>query len=365
QGLNAAKQAARIMGRGAYVTDYEETLKGKQQRAIEGKFPTIDAQKIKDFLNRIALEVINNLGGKLSEATKLAQRVNKALGIGEYAADDPVFLSFLDAVIRTGKRKVTTLANPNLVARIQQMFPQMDMRKFLEQYGGKQLNDTWWKLLSGASEKEQGPLTTADAALQGELKSLLQEAMQRLKLIPEKGEKTGPTSAEKLAMILGKGELREGKIREVDKQVRAEMEARKTAEIAQVGENPDAVAAIEAKYETLADQWDEVMSSMAADPASKSFLRRMIHQKLKDAKLGWNDMLKSPEGTVRWEGRGGGEITKDVQDAATNPLDLDAVKAGVLSVFDEIASIRKAKRDAYLAKLESERPEKTAQGIVN
>ncbi len=167
--------------------------------------------------------------------------------------------------------------------------PLANIRAKLEQSGANKLERDWWMLLHGP-RNEDGPLATADKAVDGQLRSILRESMESLGLI-KKGEAAKLTDAEKLATVLGKGELRKGKVQRVDKMVRAELDRRMDAELARAGDDESQKDAIEAKYTMLRDGWDAAMSNMLDMPASNALLSRMLHGEVKAAGVKWNDVF--------------------------------------------------------------------------
>lgn len=224
-----------------------------------------------------------------------------------------------------------------LADRIMAMFPTMNLRDKFAREGADKLARQWWSILSGkAPEPEAKTVHAADQILQRELSGILKETLAKLGYEKAKGVKI--TDAEKLAMVLGKSELRGNKWERVDGQVRDAIEQKRQEELAaaESKDDPELVNIINEKYDQIKDTWDTASDALLNVPASDQMLRRMMHAELKALNVDWGEMFKRAATTTELRRQAVDAALAKVQAAATNKLDLKATRSAMEGAFDQI-----------------------------
>lgn len=256
----------------------------------------------------------------------------------------------------------------SLADRIMAQFPVSNLRDRFAKEGGDKLARQWWAILSGKSpEPEAKTVLAADQILQRELSGILKETLTKLGFEKVKGVQI--TDAEKLAMVLGKSELRGNKWERVDGQVRAAIEERRTTELASAGDDAELANIINEKYDQIKDAWDTASDSILNVPASDQMLRRMMHAELKGLNVDWNDLLQRGASTAELRRQAVGAALAKVQAAATNKLDLKATRSAMEGAFDQIEA--KARNRYQMSQARRNEPtgqmanQRIAQGILN
>lgn len=256
----------------------------------------------------------------------------------------------------------------SLADRIMAQFPVSNLRDRFAKEGGDKLARQWWAILSGkAPEPEAKTVFAADQILQRELSGILKETLAKLGFEKVKGVQI--TDAEKLAMVLGKSELRGNKWERVDGQVRAAIEERRTTELANAGDDAELANIINEKYDQIKDAWDTASDSILNVPASDQMLRRMMHAELKGLNVDWNDLLQRGASTAELRRRAVDAALAKVQAAATNKLDLKATRSAMEGAFDQIEA--KARNRYQMSQARRNEPtgqmanQRIAQGILN
>lgn len=256
----------------------------------------------------------------------------------------------------------------SLADRIMAQFPVSNLRDRFSKEGGDKLARQWWAILSGkAPEPEAKTVFAADQILQRELSGILKETLAKLGFEKVKGVQI--TDAEKLAMVLGKSELRGNKWERVDGQVRAAIEERRATELASARDDAELANIINEKYDQIKDAWDTASDSILNVPASDQMLRRMMHAELKGLNVDWNDLLQRGASTAELRRRAVDAALAKVQAAATNKLDLKATRSAMEGAFDQIE--QKARNRYQMSQARRNEPtsvmanQRIAQGIMD
>ena len=334
---------------------------------IEGGADTI--KKLRDILNRLNLtpEELQDLAGTLGSKSTFPKQINTdtpGVGMGV------ILQEILRLAYAQGKTRIKIEPfKDDPKDRIDKSHPLYGLRAELEDKGGTALNDSFWRLIVG-SEKEKGHVATMNDAMQGELGRILREKMIQLGMIKE-SDIAKLTDAAKLAMILGEGELRDGKVSRADELVREEIEKRYDLAVLKAGEDVDAAEAVEIQYQQLRDAWEESTKSLLNDPASARLFRKMVRSELSNRDHDWQAHFKDGKNTNDLRAEIVKSLSKQTQDAATNTLDLADVEKKFGKAFDEIHAaklaswnLREAERIARQQAKKSA-PEKTAQEILD
>lgn len=337
---SASKAGAELSG----LSDFHEpSIRGRKAVADErdkliqklvGGEATLE--KLREAVNRLKVSEAE----KAALLEKLAEIEAQLAAKADFAPPTPKQLDvLLEALIRQAmaagadKLKITPYRT-DIESRIMAQFPQMGMRAQLNEQGGRKIAGAWWKLLAGPGENRKGHLATADDALNAQLGGILKEALEKMGLVA-KGEAAKITDAEKLAMVLGKGELRAGKLAEADKLVREAIDAQREAALA--AEDADADA-IEVHFEQLRGQWEEASKALQDEPASARLFRKMTRSELGELGHDWKTHFDEGRDTAKLRASVVEKIAHDVQAAATNPLDLATVIRELGKAFDTVAA---------------------------
>lgn len=346
-------------------------------------------------------EILEALGGiKTEEGQTLADALKALIGLGQAVDANPMIRAIIQIARRgyAGELDFTFEARQKKDADLQaQLAPVlMNMRAYLEKQGAEGLERDWWRGLAGPTE--QGPLWTADQALQGQLSGILREAMRAAGILNE-AEAAKLTDAQKVAMALGKADLRAGKINLVSESVAKEIDRREAAELEALeadttlsdAEREGMRDATVMQYKLLRDTWEQATARMKGQPASAATVRRMIHAEVKNlapkgkpAKPGgtppaqttkfWKDAIIGGN-LAAAKTRVVEAVLKGVRDAsgtATIGLDYTALKAQLEAAFDQVAEIQRARQEAdeigrrvAAAGRITMRPENQAQALLD
>lgn len=77
QGLESMRQASQMLGRGAFVEEYEQMIRERQERMLSGKFPKVHSEAIKLWLLQSGGEAINQIKDAMAKANNVVSRALK------------------------------------------------------------------------------------------------------------------------------------------------------------------------------------------------------------------------------------------------------------------------------------------------
>lgn len=320
--------------------------------------------EIEKVEKRTGRKVIKKIEDKIKESTELKK--------------EELLISFQNLNADKKIKGITLTYNPQKISPVKsiQNFiigKLVDYRKTLINQGASGLESTFWQTMSD-QERKPGPLGEIDQAQNNELAKIVQKTLIDLNLKGEPPD-TKMTDIEKVASILNKQKLSEEKRIEADQRIVNEIERRRESEL-ESGSTPEAV---NAKYDTILDAWNQAMSRQLNMPVSDNMLQRLINAELKEQNTKISNLIEEADGKAAAKTKQGivdsvirkiYGVSKEFETGIEMDENYDGLKGYLEQALDNMYALQIEKKNAAYADRQAKislrnNVEGQAQSIIN